>query len=187
MSGHQVQVSADRSTVWVHSRRDGSTVGRFSKSFGMDIHTTVGQQMQGQPQCLHCTHQAATERDWRKFIELMHQHHQIVVKPCLLSFERDVRVNVMEQKMPNTKSFEVTGDEMLEILAKSNGSLHRWDLGFFCVEPQPAGDPFGLAPKAPWIGTVMFQQMVIAGVLSKDGQMVRADSTADGATQRMRP
>lgn len=36
----QVQVSACGTTVWVHGL-DGSTVGRFSKRFGMDVHTTA--------------------------------------------------------------------------------------------------------------------------------------------------
>ena len=51
----QVQVSQDGQTVWVHSA-DGSTVGRFSKRFGLDVHRTVTEQLQGASQCLHCTH-----------------------------------------------------------------------------------------------------------------------------------
>lgn len=50
--GDLVQVSYDRKTVWVHAL-DGSTVGRFSKTFGIDAHTTATQQLLGASQCLH--------------------------------------------------------------------------------------------------------------------------------------
>lgn len=79
----QVQVSADQSTVWVHAL-DGSTVGRFSKRFGLDVHTTATQQMQGAAQCLHCTHVPATAEDWQLFCELMLQHHGIEVDSTLI-------------------------------------------------------------------------------------------------------
>lgn len=78
-----VQVSADGSTVWVHSQ-DGSTVGRFSKRFGLDVHTTVSQQMAGATQCLHCTHTPPRLDDWQKFCELIQQHHGIEVSPSLI-------------------------------------------------------------------------------------------------------
>jgi hypothetical protein len=74
----RVQVSADRVTVWVHAD-DGSTVGRFSKRFGMDVHRTVTEQLAGAGQCLHCTHKPATEKDWRLFVALMHEHYGIDV------------------------------------------------------------------------------------------------------------
>lgn len=79
-----VQVAADRSTVWVHAH-DGSTVGRFSLRFGIDVHTTITQQLQGASQCLHCTHSAPTHDDWLLFCHLMHQHHGIVVSSDILS------------------------------------------------------------------------------------------------------
>lgn len=82
----QVQVSADGSTVWVHAL-DGSTVGRFSKRFGLDVHTTVTHQMGGAAQCLHCTHTAATHSDWLTFCRLMAEHHGIRVKDDLIHFE----------------------------------------------------------------------------------------------------
>lgn len=80
----QIQVSGDRSTVWVHGP-DGSTVGRFSTRFGMDVHTTVAQQMQGASQCLHCTHFAPKHADWLRFCSLMWDHYGIVVPPDILS------------------------------------------------------------------------------------------------------
>ena len=82
----QVQVSDCGNTVWVHGL-EGSTVGRFSKVFGMDVHRTATQQMNGEPQCLHCTHEPGTKADWVKFCELMQKHFAIAVDTHLLSFE----------------------------------------------------------------------------------------------------
>lgn len=74
----QVQVSADRRTVWVHAR-DGSTVGRFSKSFGVDVHRTMTEQMKGAGECLSCTHEPPAEVDWARFVALIKEHYGIVV------------------------------------------------------------------------------------------------------------
>lgn len=79
----QIDVSADRSTVWVHAL-DGSTVGRFSKVFGMDVHRTITEQMAGASQCLHCTHARPSKDEWLKFCELMSQHHGIEVDATLI-------------------------------------------------------------------------------------------------------
>lgn len=81
----QVQVSACGTTVWVHGL-DGSTVGRFSKRFGMDVHTTAEKQLEGHPQCLHCTHSPPSLEDWLAFVELMAQHHGVVVPPGSIQF-----------------------------------------------------------------------------------------------------
>lgn len=78
-----VQVSADGATVWVHAL-DGSTVGRFSKQFGLDVHTTASQQMSGAAQCLHCTHVKPLQADWIKFCELMLLHHAIKVDQAII-------------------------------------------------------------------------------------------------------
>lgn len=82
-----VQVAADRSTVWVHAH-DGSTVGRFSLRFGIDVHTTITQQLQGASQCLHCTHSAPTHDDWLLFCDLMRKHHGIAVPREILDQSR---------------------------------------------------------------------------------------------------
>lgn len=80
----QVQVSQDGQTVWVHSA-DGSTVGRFSKRFGLDVHRTVTEQLQGASQCLHCTHEPPTHADWVLFCRLMREHFGIQVAVGLLT------------------------------------------------------------------------------------------------------
>lgn len=81
----QVQVSEDRRTVWVHAG-DGSTVGRFSKVFGMDVHTTLTEQLQGAGQCLRCTHEAPGQAEWNEFCDLMLVHYGIAVNRNAISF-----------------------------------------------------------------------------------------------------
>lgn len=82
----QIEVSPDGKTVWVHAL-DGSTVGRFSKVFGMDIHTSITEQMSGAPQCLHCTHSRPTKQDWLEFCHLLNQHYSIKIAHDLIDFE----------------------------------------------------------------------------------------------------
>lgn len=52
--------------VWVHAS-DGSTVGRFSVRFGMDVHNTVTEQMAGRSECLDCRHSGSPAENWRLF------------------------------------------------------------------------------------------------------------------------
>ncbi len=73
-----VQISADGGTVWVHAD-DGSTVGRFSRRFGMDVHSTASAQLTGASQCLHCTHAPAGKHEWMDFCRLILEHHGIEV------------------------------------------------------------------------------------------------------------
>lgn len=89
----QVQISENEDTVWVHAT-DGSTVGRFSKTFGMDVHNTVTDQVEhGKSQCLHCTHEPAGENEWNQFCELMKEHHGISVDATLISFPADLETS----------------------------------------------------------------------------------------------
>lgn len=81
----QVQVSADGTTVWIHTP-DGSTVGRFSTRFGMDVHTTASDQLNGASQCLHCTHKKPGRIEWLEFCALIEMHYGIKVNVNLLSF-----------------------------------------------------------------------------------------------------
>jgi hypothetical protein len=70
------------------------------------------------------------------------------------------------------KSFEVSGKDMIKLLQENNAQLHRWEMGFFCLNPQPADHAFGESPQEPWIGSVMFQQMVGSGAISNDGLLI---------------
>jgi hypothetical protein len=79
-----IQVSDCGNTVWIHSS-EGSTVGRFSKTFGMDVHTTVSEQMDGASQCLNCTHQKPSRLDWLNFCSLVKDNYDIKVPVDLIS------------------------------------------------------------------------------------------------------
>lgn len=81
-----VQTSANGDTVWVHSPIDGTTVGRFSRRAGMDVHTTISAQLAGASQCLHCTHERPSHADWVLFCSLMLEHHGIDVDPRAMVF-----------------------------------------------------------------------------------------------------
>jgi len=82
----QIQVSDDGGTVWIHSLTDGSTVGRFSKRFGIDVHRTMTEQLAGGGQCLSCSHEPAGPEDWSRFVDLMKVHHGVVVPSDLIEF-----------------------------------------------------------------------------------------------------
>ena len=80
-----IEVSADGRTVWVHAS-DGSCVGRFSKTFGLDVHKTLAGQIEGGSQCLYCTHEPAGAREWNEFRAQMLAHHNIEVPADLVSW-----------------------------------------------------------------------------------------------------
>lgn len=82
--------------------------------------------------------------------------------------------------MPRS-TFEVSGAQMLQLLKDSAGKLHRWDIGFFCLSPQPADHVFGDSPKEPWVGTVMFQQMVAGGMITAAGELAPVGVVRDDA------
>lgn len=62
---YEIQLSEPRNVVWIHAP-DGSTVGRFGR-MGIDLHTTVTEQMAGAPQCRLCTHDTPSIEDWQLF------------------------------------------------------------------------------------------------------------------------
>jgi hypothetical protein len=86
---YDVRVSSNGSTVWVDTS-DGSTVGRFSKIFGMDVHTTVTQQLEGKSQCLACTHDKPTRDDWLLFCSLIADHYAIHLSIDLITFDDEI-------------------------------------------------------------------------------------------------
>lgn len=81
----QVQVSHCGNTVWVYSM-DGSTIGRFSKKFGMDVHTTATEQMSGAGECIRCTHEPAGPAQWQEFRELIFKHYGVSVTADIITF-----------------------------------------------------------------------------------------------------
>lgn len=65
---YEIQIAANRNAVWIHSGRDGSTVGRFGR-LGVDLHHDVQEQMAGAPQCRLCTHGKPGRKEWDLFRE----------------------------------------------------------------------------------------------------------------------
>lgn len=86
----EIEVNPTRTTVWVNSSLDGSCIGRFSKKFGMDVHKTGTQQMNGEGECIHCTHTPGTKEDWHEFCRLMAHHYDVGIPSSLLEFEDEV-------------------------------------------------------------------------------------------------
>ena len=64
---YEIQYGKGTQTVWVHAS-SGETVGRFSRRFGMDIHTTVEEQLAGKSQCLHCTQGKPSDEEVKLFV-----------------------------------------------------------------------------------------------------------------------
>lgn len=56
MSGYELnEIFGDAKTVWVNNS-SGDCIARFG-SLGIDIHTSVEEQLKGASQCLFCTHE----------------------------------------------------------------------------------------------------------------------------------
>lgn len=85
MNAYSIDVSSLGDTVWV-TAHDGSCVGRFSKRFGIDVHRTVTEQLDGAEQCLHCTHASAGAIEWSAFREEIAKHYGIEVPADAISF-----------------------------------------------------------------------------------------------------
>ncbi len=83
---YALDVSLSGDTVWV-TAHDGSCVGRFSKRFGIDVHRTVTEQLDGAQQCLFCTHGLAGENEWQAFRDAMYRHYSIDVPPETIRFQ----------------------------------------------------------------------------------------------------
>lgn len=80
-----VSVSIDGGTLWVN-HRDGSCVARFSKKFGMDIHTAADEQLKGESQCLRCTSGPTSKDDFDLFRDLVYLHYNVYVPSDAVKF-----------------------------------------------------------------------------------------------------
>jgi len=74
INGHQVLWDSQR--VWVNAD-DGSSVGRFSH-YGVDVHRTVTEQLEGKGQCLDCYRDGGMA-GWKRFCELMLEHFGVTI------------------------------------------------------------------------------------------------------------
>ena len=84
---HEIVVNERKTIVWVNNATDGSCIGRFSKTAGMDIHRTGTEQMEGKGECLYCTHGKPTYEDWRLFVQKMYAHYKIEIPLDLIKFK----------------------------------------------------------------------------------------------------
>lgn len=78
MANMDHEVFSDGRTVWVNDC-DGMSLGRFSR-FGIDVHKTLDEQMNGGGQCLDCSHGTPTIAEWERFCQNMKEHHGIEVE-----------------------------------------------------------------------------------------------------------
>lgn len=76
-----VDIDTSHKAVWVNDSQ-GGCVGRFGM-YGVDIHRTTEEQVEGSPQCLACIHtelgKRTTEEHWQRFRDLMLQLHGVSV------------------------------------------------------------------------------------------------------------
>jgi sugar lactone lactonase YvrE len=75
---HAAKIAED-GRVWINSKADGSAVGRYNPRTGLDIYTTASEQLEGKPQCLHCTHGQATAEDADHFRAHAQEHWGILL------------------------------------------------------------------------------------------------------------
>ena len=89
---YEVQISQHRDTVWVHCS-DGSTVGRFGIG-GIDIHTTVTEQLNGASQCRMCgPHKSAGSEDWDFFREKAKEFWNVDIPSDSFCLERRIMIS----------------------------------------------------------------------------------------------
>jgi hypothetical protein len=75
---YEIQLDALKRRIWINGP-DGSNVARFDNRFGMDIHRSVTEQMNGAPQCLHCTHKKPTVVEWDDFRRKVEHYFGVAV------------------------------------------------------------------------------------------------------------
>lgn len=71
-----MEILSDGRTVWVNTPE--SSIGRFGP-YGIDVHRTLQAQMEGQSECLACTHGPTTLADWRRFQALMLHYYNVTI------------------------------------------------------------------------------------------------------------
>ena len=83
---HEVFVSTCGRTVWVNSGVDGSCIGRFSKTFAVDVHISASDQLGGKGECLFCTNGAPDKALWDRFRAEMLRHPGVDIAEYLIGW-----------------------------------------------------------------------------------------------------
>lgn len=81
----EIQSNALGDTLWVNAA-DGSCIARFSKRFGIDVHSSAESLMAGASHCLYCTHGAAGPAEWHTFRQKVQEHHGVDVPEGAVTF-----------------------------------------------------------------------------------------------------
>lgn len=63
-------------SCWVNTA--SSCIGRFGQ-MGIDIHRPIEEQVEGQSECLHCTHGPTTVEHWYEFVAKMAELYGVVI------------------------------------------------------------------------------------------------------------
>ena len=82
---YEVQYSVNREKLWVHCST-GETVARYDIRFGMDIHTTIQEQMDGAGQCLMCTHGKSNPEEFGRFCDKINELWGVEIDKTQISF-----------------------------------------------------------------------------------------------------
>lgn len=90
---HEVIYSYNHQKLWINSSVDGSNIARFDTRFGMDIHNSITDQMNGKPQCLYCTHTKPTEEDFNTFCKKVKEIFNININKSKIKFKNDEKRN----------------------------------------------------------------------------------------------
>lgn len=80
---YEVVYDEHRPVVYVHCS-DGSTVARYDHRFGIDLHTSVTEQLNGESQCKLCTHHKPTMEDWNMFVQKCMEFYGVVIDPAFI-------------------------------------------------------------------------------------------------------
>lgn len=79
------EITHSEKTVWINSF-SGECIARFDKFAGIDIHNTYENHENTGKQCLYCTHEKPSKKDWLIFIEKVMYFFDISVDENLLKF-----------------------------------------------------------------------------------------------------
>jgi len=84
---YQVQYSQCKTKLWVNCST-GDNVARYDIRFGMDIHTTTEEQLQGKPSCLLCTHGKSDQAEFDLFCSKVKELWNVDIDKTQIQFIR---------------------------------------------------------------------------------------------------
>lgn len=130
---YEVQYSENREKLWVHCS-NGETVGRFDRRFGIDIHTTMEEQIKGADQCLFCTHEPATEEVFDQFCEKVKELWDVEIDKSRIDLVDTLTMSHGNYKIEVTAALAYMSNEKRTQVASYNADTKR-----FYINKGPAG------------------------------------------------